>query len=414
MKVLINAYACNPYRGSEEGVGWNWVKMISSFADAWVLVAGYHREDIDGYLKQHPDELHNVHFIYVPHKFWHYHPSPRWKRIEASVFKPAMNIAYALWLHDAYVLAKQFHEKQVFDLAHQITYVGFRFPGRLWKLDIPFIWGPVGGLENTPWRLLSVFGLQGAVYYAGRNLINSLQKLTLRSSRKAFRSARVVIAATSGIQKEIKHWYGVESRVICEVGPPDHDIETVSLHEPGEPLRMVWSGEHLPGKALPLLLEALAMLPDELDWHLDILGEGPATIAWQVLADEWQVNSHCQWHGRVPRDKALAVMEVGHVFVITSLKDLTSTVLLEALSLGMPVVCPDHCGFADVVDDSCGIKLAVESAAGLIKGYENAIRMLSTDEHQRQVLAHGALERARQYAWEQKRKELEIIYQQLF
>lgn len=49
IKVIVNAYACNPYRGSEEGVGWNWVRMISAFADSWVLVASYHRQDIEDF-----------------------------------------------------------------------------------------------------------------------------------------------------------------------------------------------------------------------------------------------------------------------------------------------------------------------------------------------------------------------------
>ena len=29
LKILISAYACNPYKGSEEGVGWGWVTAIA-------------------------------------------------------------------------------------------------------------------------------------------------------------------------------------------------------------------------------------------------------------------------------------------------------------------------------------------------------------------------------------------------
>ena len=61
------------------------------------------------------------------------------------------------------------------------------------------------------------------MYYAGRNMINTLQKMLLASPRRAFAKAgRGVIAATEGIREEIRRWYGCESEVICEIGPPTH------------------------------------------------------------------------------------------------------------------------------------------------------------------------------------------------
>lgn len=410
MKVLVNAYACNPFSGSEEGVGWNWVKVIAGFCDPWVLVASFHRDDIEDYLRQHPDALQNVRFVYVPHKPWHYRPTPGWRRIERSMMKPVMNIAYMLWLRDACNMAGKLHATERFDLAHQLTYVGFRFPGRLWKLDVPFVWGPIGGLENTPWRFLPVLGVRGAVYYAGRNLVNSAQRLLLRSSRRAFRQAHAVIAATSGIQKEIKRWYGVDSRVICEVGPPAGIARSINLKKKDQPLRLVWSGEHLPGKALPLLLQALACIEQRQAWHLDILGQGPLTGSWKKRSLALDVDNRCHWHGLLPRNEALDVMSRGHVFVITSLKDLTSTVLLEAMALGLPVICPDHCGFSDVVSADCGIKLPVETPAQLIADLAQSIDALCEDESRRRSLAEGALRRVGIFSWKRKAGEIEDVY----
>ena len=133
------------------------------------------------------------------------------------------------------------------------------------------------------------------------------------------------------------------------------------MREPGEKLRLSWSGLHLPGKALPLLLKALAKLPADLDWQLDILGKGPCTAKWQRVASKLGIGNKCHWHGWLPRDKAVPIVHRSHIFVITSLKDLTSTVLLEALSQGVPVLCPDHCGFSNVVTAECGIKVPIQS-----------------------------------------------------
>lgn len=37
MKVLINSYACSPYKGSEPGMGWNFVDALSKDNDVYVI-----------------------------------------------------------------------------------------------------------------------------------------------------------------------------------------------------------------------------------------------------------------------------------------------------------------------------------------------------------------------------------------
>ena len=408
MKVLACAYACSPLRGSEDGVGWGWVNAIARNYEVWVLTAEHHRRDIEAELRNRPDCYDNLHFVYVEEKSWHYRPTPAWIRVENSIVKPAMNWAYRSWLRGAFLLGSRLHRKIGFDLFHQITYVGFRFPGYLWKLDVPFVWGPIGGLENTPWRLVPAMGVQGAAYYAARNIVNSWHKRFLRAPRKAFRRASAVIAATSGIQAEILRWYGVPSEVISEVGAPIEAAKELALRAPAEPLRIAWSGLHLPGKALQLLLRALHANP--ANWHLDIYGDGPCRGQWQSLASRLGIDARCTWHGQVPRYEALNGLRRAHVFVITSLKDLTSTVIIEALAQGVPVICPDHCGFSDAVTDECGIKLPIRSAREFEQRLAGAVAQLASDEERRQQLAGGALRRARAYSLEAKAEAVERVY----
>ena len=47
MKLLISAYACAPNRGSEHGVGWNWVTEANRLGHkVWALVSPAHRDSI--------------------------------------------------------------------------------------------------------------------------------------------------------------------------------------------------------------------------------------------------------------------------------------------------------------------------------------------------------------------------------
>lgn len=405
LKVLVSAYACNPRKGSEAGVGWGWVNAIAKYHELWVITDEAHRPDIDRELEANPGRYSNLHFCYLRRT--------RWLALE-RVWPPAYLRTYKMWQRQACRLGEELHREIGFDLAHQLTYVGFRIPGFIWKLNMPFVWGPIGGLENTPWRFLPLLGVKGFVYYGARNIINSLQKRFLVSARAAFRKADGgIIAATEGIREEILRWYGLESEVICETGPPDIIAEHHSVRGPDEPLRLAWSGLHDPAKALPLLLRALSGLTADIDWRLDILGRGPCTGSWQKQSVRLGLADRCTWHGWLPREEALRIMRDAHVFVISSLKDLTSTVLLEALALGVPVICFSHCGFRYVVTDQCGIKLPAEKTSQMVPSMAAAIRKLADDEGYRRVLARGALARSRDFSWDKKAEEINRIYKQV-
>lgn len=403
LKVLVSVYACSPVRGSEPGMGWGFVRAVSQHHDLWVITEKEKFEsEIESELETRPQIRERVKFLYV-RKERH--------RLLRKIWPLSYYWFYQEWQERAFALGAQLHRHVRFDLVHQLNLVGFREPGYLWKLDVPFVWGPIGGLENTPWHFLPMLGAKGSVYYGARNVINLLHKKFLPGPKRAFRKAAAVIAATEGIRREIRCWYGRESEVICEIGLPPLAASTPSVRGPREPLRLAWSGLHIPRKALPLLLHALAQLGPQVPWALDILGEGPQTLKWRRTAERLGLDGRCRWHGWLPREEAVAIVQRSHVFVITSLYDLTSTVLVEALSQGVPVICPDHYGFADVVDEGCGIKIPVRTHAQFESDLAQAISALAGDEERRRRLAAGALRRAQDFTWEKKARAVCEIYE---
>ena len=205
IRVLAIAYACNPTRGSEDAVGWGWVNAIAQEHDVTVITADYNKSDIEAANDRPGIAKRSLRFKYIKNRPWHYRPWGVWRaKIEASSAKPIMNLAYANWLDHAFSLAESETAQSGYDLVHLITYVGWRFCGKFYRLNLPFVWGPIGGLMNTPWRLMPALGLKGAIYYIGRNTVNSLQIAFLPGPRKALRKAGgAVIAATSEIQRSL-------------------------------------------------------------------------------------------------------------------------------------------------------------------------------------------------------------------
>ncbi len=401
LKVVIGAYACSPRRGSEPGVGWGWARAISEYHDVWVLVGAEFRDEIEQELDAYPVLRDRMHFSYI-----------RWDRrmLCEKLWPPTHLHDYRLrWQQAAYAEAERLHSSVGFDLAHQLTYVGFRVPGYLWKLGIPFVWGPIGGLEQTTWRLLPALGLRGMLHFTARNLLNDYDRRFRRLPKIAFRKADgAVIAATSGIQREIQRFYGLRSTVISEIGLPPWSVSSIRRRDQGDALRLVWSGLLQPRKALNLLLDALSRVPRQ-NWELSVLGDGPSRTRWEALARRLGLNPHVHWYGKVPRDQALAVMSRGHALIVSSVYDLTSTVVVEALACGLPVVCPDHCGFTDAIDTSCGIRVPAGNTSAMIDGLAGAIAELFSED-KRRTLASGALDRAARYSWAVKANAVNQIY----
>ena len=404
-KVLVCAYACSPVQGSEPGMGWGWVEAISKYHDLWVLTEkDEFQAEVEAGLAARPDLARRVRFFFIRK---HRHRTLR------KIWPPSFYWFYRRWHWEAYELARALHAEVGFDVVHQLNMEGFREPGYLWKLDAPFVWGPVGGMGLMPWHFLFVSGCYGAVYHLAKNIVNLLQMRLLPRPKKAARAARgALIAATGGTREAMRRFFGEDSVVVTEVGPlSEHRAEPLIAREAEAPIRIVWNGLHIPRKGLPLLLRALPRLGPEVAWELHILSDGPQRAAWRRLASRLGLENRCHWYGWLPtRNPAVAITQSAHVLVITSLEELTSTVLLEALSLGVPVVCLDHCGFSDVVTAECGIKIAVENPRQVVRDLAAAIAALWRDEGHRQCLAVGAIARAREFSWEAKARTVDAIY----
>ena len=212
-KVLVSVYACSPYRGSEPGMGWNYLKLIAEKNEVWAIVEEEKwRKDIEKYLSERPDEMKSVHWTFI-HK-------PR-ARLLRKIWPPSYYWFYRVWQWRAYREAQALHSAIRFDIVHQLNMVGYREPGYLWKLDAPFAWGPVGGLGYTDVRLFPLLGFVGSLEFLARNVINWLQcHLMIRPKLAARKAAQtgMLIAATSENQREAKKLWSVDSAVLCEIG----------------------------------------------------------------------------------------------------------------------------------------------------------------------------------------------------
>jgi glycosyltransferase involved in cell wall biosynthesis len=371
--------------------------------DTWVICGDWDRDDINRFVAKN-GEIPGLRFCFLD-RSWFEDLLSQGRPLYYTHYLP-----YNLWHRRAYRLAASLHQQLKFALLHQITLVGFREPGYLWKLDAPFLWGPVGGTQNFPWRFLGLVGAAGALKEIVRTLINVFWLRFSPRVRQAIRKASVVMAANSQIQRDFQKAHGFKPPLLLETGINTVKRKNVKKNRENGPLRILWSGKFEHHKALPLLFRALAALPPRIRYELKILGDGPLRQRWQKLARRLGLEDRCQWAGWLPHKEAMGYNDWADILIFTSLRDTSGSVVLEALSRGVPVICLDHQGVGDIVTPECGIKIPVTTPNGVIAHLLRAIISLAEDRTQLRSMSLAALERARQYSWSLNGEEMARIY----
>jgi len=162
-----------------------------------------------------------------------------------------------------------------------------------------------------------------------------------------------------------------------------------AIHSSGN--KVVFVGRLIKGKGTADLVSALKKLPDA---EATIVGDGPERDRLQELAQGLNI----QFTGRVEPHEVAGYLSEARMLVLPSLAgDGLPNVILEAMSLGVPVISTRTAGIPDVVlDGQSGLLFE----PGEVNTLTNHIRRLLDDDQLHGQMAKRSVEIARSYAWD--------------
>lgn len=393
LRVLVIAAECSPAKSHTAGSAWQIVSRVSQWHDLWVIAGTYGQHEVEECLARHPELRERLHFSFVPLEPIRRGAAPR------PVLPVDSVLRMRRWQATAYGVATTLHKDIGFDVVHQLRGDSFREPGFCWKLPVPFVWGPTGGNTGVPWQLMGALDARNRFLHFLRNAITAAQLRFSPRVRRAAARASVLIAQTSRDQQCFSRVLGVRS-ILAHEQAADPGIGQVRRYDGSRPLRIAWVGRCEPFKALHLVLKALARPGCRDRFELHVVGDGRCRQDWQQMTARLGIADRCTWHGWLAQKELLEVMARCDVLAFSSLLEATSTTVMQALSLGLPVVCMRHCGYGDVVDESCGIRIEIHRPAKVIQGFAKAFEKLVCEPALVEQLSHGALERARVHSWD--------------
>jgi phosphatidylinositol alpha-mannosyltransferase len=178
-----------------------------------------------------------------------------------------------------------------------------------------------------------------------------------------------------------------------------------NMHTDGEPLRILFIGQSVERKGLPVLLRAFEALREHIPATLTLVGACAAEIA-PMLLDDRGVRAL----GKVSEQEKATELQRAEVLCAPSLRgESFGMVLTEAFAASTPVVASDIPGYRDVARDGIdGLLVPPGDALALAE----ALRAMALDPARRASMAASARERAERFSWSHVAEEVADSYRE--
>lgn len=371
MNYLISAYSVNPYKGSEDSIGWNWVlqyeKNYKEGDRIILLTKKFNEKDTRRGLKEFNIQHVELVIVDVPNAL-------NWFREKHSAFH---HMYYILWQHWAWLWVK--HSGIRFDVIHHVTMNDYRIPSELYKAKgAKVIWGPMGGAQVTP-RPLKV--------YEKNQLVASFREFVNKSCswnpfyKKALRSYYKIYCINSETQKQISRIVGKDVPLMPELALRDEYKNLPIRKGKNDILKIVFVGRLIGKKGIAFLVDALSLMPTDMDWELLIFGDGDDRALIEKQISDSGIRKNVKLMGNRPLNQIAEAYQQADVFVLPSLRETSGNVLLEAMAYAVPIVAFDtsFCRLLKEVD--CGVFINTDQALeGIKEDWCKAIVTLGQDK----------------------------------
>ena len=209
---------------------------------------------------------------------------------------------------------------------------------------------------------------------------------------RRFNRLNVKIAVSQAAGWTIKRWYGGRYRVVPN-GVELPDLDTLPRKSAdGDPLDILFVGQAVERKGLPVLLRAFEALRDHVPTHLTLVGPTMDDVE-PLMLDTRGVEAL----GKVDDAETSRRLAAADVLCAPSLGgESFGMVLTEAFAHATPVVASNIAGYKDVVRDGVDGVLVPPGDGTAVAG---ALRDLALDPERRRSMGAAAREHAHRYAW---------------
>jgi glycosyltransferase involved in cell wall biosynthesis len=367
--ILICAHEISPEQGSECAEGWNIVIELSKYHNLIVLHASGSQFNPFAYEAAIKDffkinkNLNNIKFISVNQPFVtrilakiNKFISPK----NSAIGSPLLYfLGYKFWHLFAYRAAKHIIPIYNIDLIHLLTSITFREPGYLWKFNLPYVWGPTGGLNMLPKSYKKEIKLYDSLKEDVREIISNFQFKYNNRITKLIKKCNLVYTFSEFDKICFEKRGFTKVKLLTDAGCNElsciFDFKKISSSS----LKILWVGQLIKRKALEILINSINSLDEEDKEKIKIfvVGTGPLEYHYKDMIKYLKLDKNFIFIGTLKRKILFNLMQKSDLLVHTSYREATTNVIPEALSNCLPVICHDISGMSIAINESCGFKI---------------------------------------------------------
>ena len=410
MKVLLSVFECDPYKGSDSYVGWSYAASLSQIHEVYAITRIENRQSIESYLSQYANN--NLHFIFVKRSklFSHY-------LYKVNKYLGFLG-SYYIWQKAAYREAVNLSKDIDIDVCHHVSIADFRVAGKLWKIGKPFIFGPVGGGQETP-ECLSEYIIGHEKEEMIRTFLNRIMT-SLPSYKSAIRHASIIFSSNDettncfySLLKEGEHMKVVQLTELCI---SDNYLEERSTleHLAKNSVHIIVSGRLIYRKGLSLLLDAISKVKTHKSFEVQIYGEGDQKEELEKKSRLLGIESKVTFYGKVSYDEMQKKYREADIYILPSLRESTGTAVFEAMANYLPVIALKQNGVKYIVEDDSGILIPIQDKHQIIQDMANAIDKLVENRDLRIELGKNGYQKIKEkYTWSKRSIVMSGYYKDL-
>jgi phosphatidylinositol alpha-mannosyltransferase len=271
--------------------------------------------------------------------------------------------------------------------------------------DVVHIHEPVVPLLG--WDALCSAGelpLLGTFHTYSEKLITNGIAASPLGGRRRMNRLHVRIAVSEAAAWTARRFYGGRYRIVPNGVRIPEQAELASPAA-GEELRILFIGQAVERKGLPVLLRAFEALREHVPATLTLVGASTEEVAHMTLDDRG-----VRALGKVSEQRKLEELARADVLCAPSLHgESFGMILTEAFAAATPVLASEIPGYREVVRDGLDGQLV---PAGDALALAESLRRLALDRPRRERMAAAAHERAERFAWPHVAAEVLDSYEQ--
>lgn len=331
--ILVVAWLVSPERGSEWAAAWGMTRVAADLGDVTVLCRPDCEAEMQAWCRAHPE---------VPVTVRAVAPVDSWQRRIARVAVKGHFFEYFAWLAALPAVIAAIHARRPIDLAVHAALGCQWLPSPITDLDVPTVWGSVGGSTPTAPGLWPVLGLQGVLERAIERLVVRAG-MALPATRRTMRRASIVLLEAESVRPHMPAAIAADALVFRRA--------LLAPAPPLPPMRrgfdVIFPSGLTARKAAILAVEAFVHVPRP--YRLVFVNDGPERDRLERRVRALRLDDRVEFRGAVPRDAFFQSMRAAPFALFTGVNEEGGCALCEAMLLGVPVVVLAHGGPAEIV-----------------------------------------------------------------